>query len=168
MSDPDTENPSPTAATHRTLEILVCIGFLLLGALVMWDSQRIGAGWAADGPQSGYFPFWVGLLMSAASAVNLWRALRSGDASAFVTREQVRQVGTVLLPTLVFVAIIEWLGIYVASALFIAGFMRWQGRFSWLASLGGGIGIGALLFAMFEIWFKVPLVKGPLEAAFGF
>lgn len=168
MSDPRSEDSSPTAATHRTLEVIVCIGFLMLGALVMWDSQRIGAGWADDGPQSGYFPFWIGLLMSAASAVNLWRALRNRDTSAFVTREQVRLVGTVLLPTLVFIAIIEWLGIYAASALFIAGFMRWQGQFSWPASAGCGIGIGGLLFAMFEIWFKVPLVKGPLEAAFGF
>lgn len=162
------ENDSPSAASHRTLEIIVCAGFLLLGALVMWDSQRIGAGWGSDGPQSGYFPFWIGLLMSVASVITLVRALRAGDTSAFITREQLRLVSTVLLPTLVFIAVIELIGIYIASALFIGIFMRWQGRFAAWASAATGVGIGAVLFVMFEIWFKVPLVKGPLEAAFGF
>jgi len=167
-TDTSTDTNTDAAASRRTLEVVVCIGFLLIGALVMWDSQRIGAGWGSDGPQSGYFPFWIGLVMSAASGVTLLRALRAADTSAFITRQQLRQVGAVLLPTFAFIAAIEWLGMYVAAALFIAGFMRWQGRFRWLACGLCGSGIGALLFAMFEIWFKVPLVKGPLEAAFGF
>lgn len=166
MQEPGPE--SPTAATHRTLEIAVCAGFLLLGGLVMWDSQRIGAGWGDDGPQSGYFPFWIGLLMSIASVITLVRGLRTGEARAFITREQLGLVSTVLLPTVVFIAVIELIGIYLASALFIGIFMRWQGRFAVWVSAATGVGIGAVLFVMFEIWFKVPLVKGPLEAAFGF
>ena len=31
----------------------------------------------------------------------------------------------------IYVAAVPWLGIYVASALLIAGFMRWLGRYGW-------------------------------------
>lgn len=157
------------AASTRTLETIVALGFIALGSLIMWDSARIGAGWGTDGPQSGYFPFYVGLLMNLASLVNLWRAWRGDDgAEAFVTRGQLRLVLTVLLPLAVYLALLHLIGLYIASALFIALFMRWQGRFSLAKSGLTGVGVSVALFCMFEIWFKVPLIKGPLEAALGY
>jgi hypothetical protein len=159
------------AASTRTLETIVALGFIALGSLIMWDSARIGAGWGTDGPQSGYFPFYVGLLMNVASVANLWRAWRSpaDEAGApFVTRGQLRLVLTVLLPLGVYLALLHLIGLYLASALFIAVFMRWRGRFGYLKSVLTGIGVAVVLFAMFEIWFKVPLIKGPLEAALGY
>ena len=59
-------------------------------------------------------------------------------------------------------------GLYVSSAIFIAVFMRWQGKFSLVKSCLTGLIVSVVLFAMFEIWFNVPLLKGPLEAAFGY
>lgn len=159
------------AASARTLETVVALGFIALGCLIMWDSWRIGAGWTADGPQSGYFPFYIGLLMNVASAANLWQAWRSGGdgaGEAFVTRGQLRLVLTVLLPLAAYLGLLHLIGLYVASALFIAVFMRWQGRFRIATSVLTGIGVSVVLFAMFEIWFKVPLIKGPLEAALGY
>ncbi len=162
------EAAEASAASKRTLEIITAIFFLIIGSVVMWDSSRIGAGWGADGPQSGYFPFYVGLLMNVASAVNLWLAFRSSKAESFVSRPAIKLVLAIFLPCLVYVAVMQWLGLYVASVIFIAVFMRWQGKFSLFKSALTSLIVVAVLFVMFEIWFKVPLIKGPLEAALGY
>lgn len=163
---PEAEKAS--AASKRTLEIVTAVFFLLVGSVVMWDSSRIGAGWGSEGPQSGYFPFYIGLLMNLASAVNLLLALKSSKAESFVSKPAVKLVLAIFLPCLVYVAAMQWLGLYVASLIFIAVFMRWQGRFSVLKSGLTSLIVVVVLFVMFEIWFKVPLVKGPLEAALGY
>lgn len=163
------QEPSETsAATRRTLEICAAIFFLIVGSIVMWDSARAGAGWGVDGPQSGYFPFYVGLLMNLASAVNLWLAFKSSKTDSFVSRPQIRLVLAIFLPCLVYVAAMQWLGLYVASIIFIAIFMRWQGKFSLFKSALTSVTVVIVLFVMFEIWFKVPLIKGPIEAAMGY
>ena len=162
------EGTEPSAASTKTLEIITAIFFLLVGSVVMWDSSRIGAGWGADGPQSGYFPFYIGLLMNIASAANLLIAFKSDKSESFVSRPQIKLVLAIFLPCLVYVAAMQWLGLYVASLVFIAVFMRWQGNFSLLKSALTSFIVVAVLFVMFEIWFKVPLIKGPLEAALGY
>ena len=162
------EAPEPSAASKRTLEIITAVFFLIVGSVVMWDSARIGAGWGTEGPQSGYFPFYIGLLMNAASAFNLLLAFKSNKAESFVSRPAVKLVLAVFFPCLVYVAVMQWLGLYVASLIFIAVFMRWQGKFSVLKSVLTSAIVVAVHFVMFEIWFKVPLIKGPLEAALGY
>jgi putative tricarboxylic transport membrane protein len=156
------------AASTRTVEIVTAALFLLLGSLVMWDSWRIGNGWGPDGPKSGYFPFYVGLLMNIASLINLVQAIRADDGGPFVSKSKLRLVMAIFIPTLVYVALMQWIGLYVASAIFIGVFMRWQGKFSFFKSALCGVAVPVALFLMFEIWFKVPLIKGPLEAALGF
>ena len=160
--------PEPSAASRRTLEIITSICFLIIGSIVMWDSSRIGAGWGAEGPQSGYFPFYIGLLMNISSAVNLALAFKSDKAESFVSHPKIKLVLAIFLPCLVYVAVMQWLGLYVASVIFIAVFMRWQGKFSLFKSALTSIIVVVVLFVMFEIWFKVPLIKGPLEAALGY
>ncbi len=162
------EAAEPSAASRRTLEIVTAIFFLIIGSIVMWDSSRAGAGWGTDGPQSGYFPFYVGLLMNIASAANLMLAFKSTSSESFVSRSAIKLVLAIFLPCLVYVAVMQWLGLYVASAVFIAVFMRWQGKFSLVKSTLTSVVVVAVLFVMFEVWFKVPLIKGPLEAALGY
>ena len=164
----DNNTPESSAASTRTLEIITSLCILALGSLVMWDSSRMGAGWGNDGPQSGYFPFYIGLLMNLASLVNLVLAIKSDKSGSFVSTAQIKLVLAIFLPCLVYVAVMQWAGLYVASIIFIALFMRLQGKFSVLKSALTSIGVVAVLFVMFEIWFKVPLIKGPLEAALGY
>lgn len=166
--EPQGQGDDTSAVTNRTMEVVTAIFFLAVGGLVMWDSHRMGAGWSEDGPQSGYFPFYVGLLMSVATLVNLFKALRYRHLTSFVSRGKLALVMAIFVPCLVYLGTMQLLGLYVASAIFIAVFMRWQGKFSWLESAGTGLGVSLALFLMFEVWFKVPLLKGPLEAAFGF
>jgi hypothetical protein len=156
----------------RTWEFIVAGVFLAVGALVVYESRRLGSQWGSDGPQAGYFPFYVGSIICISSIVNLYSAFAKGDRGAFVQWGQLRMILTVLLPSLVYVALIvnPWqsLGIYVASALFIAFFMRLLGKYGWAKIAAVSVGTMFLFFLMFEVWFKVPLPKGPLEAAFGF
>lgn len=138
-----------------------------LGLVALWDSRRIGAGWTEDGPQSGAFPFWIGLILVAASAGTLVQAVKSGAGGLFLTWPQSRMVLSVLLPLVVYVFAIAPLGIYVASALLVAYSMKVLGGFPvWTATLSG-IATAVVVFVTFEIWFLVALPKGPLEDMLG-
>lgn len=165
----EAERREQTVST-RTMEMVVAGAFLALAVLIMADNWRIGARWGEDGPQAGYFPFRVGAIMFIASVITLLTHLRARAerASTFVERSQLVQVLQVLVPTIVFVAAITFLGIYVSAALFIACFMSWLGKYPLHKILPVALLVPAVLFMMFEIWFLVPLPKGPLETAFGY
>ncbi len=165
MQDQNDERP---AASTRTLELVVAALLFLLGAIVIYDSIRLGARWV-EGPQAGYFPFYVGLLICLATGVVFVRALgdRAKAAKPFVTRGALKQVMRLLVPAIVYVVLIRVLGIYVASTLFIAYFMRWLGRYPWPITVGVAAGVSVVFFLLFETWFKLPLPKGPLEAWLG-
>jgi len=164
-----------SAASTRTVDIVVAIMFFALGALVMWDSRRLGSSWGADGPEAGYFPFYIGVILCIAAIVNAAAAFRARDtrSQSFVSVASLKMVFSVLLPTILYVLFIggvgpiPGLGMYVPSVIFIAAFMMWLGNYKWLMSLTVSVGVVIVFFLMFEIWFKVPLPKGPLEAALG-
>jgi hypothetical protein len=158
----------------RAWEIAVAIGFLIFGAVVVWDSKRLGSQWASDGPQAGYFPFYIGVIIIIASIANLLAAVNSGTKGnkAFVYRGQLKMVVTVMVPCAIYVALISnpvySLGIYEASVIFIAFFMRYLGKYGWGKIAAVSVSVMFAFFLMFEVWFKVPLPKGPIEALFGF
>jgi putative tricarboxylic transport membrane protein len=153
----------------RVMELLVAALFMATACLIMYDNWRIGARWAADGPEAGYFPFRVGAIMFIASAVTFAvNLLARAPMANFVERSQLKQVLQVLVPTAIFVASIGFLGIYLASAVFITFFMWWLGKYPLYKILPIAILIPVLLFFMFEVWFLVPLPKGPIEDALGY
>ncbi len=160
------EAPGGRAAfSQRAAELAVAAFFFLLGAIVIFDSVRLGAQWGADGPQAGYFPFYLGVIICASSAVTFVSGLlkRADKDVAFVEVGQLKLVLSVLIPSAVYVALIGALGIYLASALFVAFFMRWLGKYDWWKVAAVSIGNSVAFFLIFEIWFLVPLPKGPLE-----
>lgn len=159
---------SPTAITRRTAELAVGAIIAAFGLTAIVSNYLLGAGWAEDGPQAGYFPLRMGVAIFLASIVVIVQAWRANDRSAFVERDQLKLVATVLLPLVVYIAAIKFVGIYVASALFIGIFMKLVGKFSAWKSALAGIGINLALFWIFEIGFKVPLPKGPLEHLLGY
>ena len=163
------ESQDKPAVSVKTMEIAVAIVFLVFGLVVSWDSYRLGAKWGSDGPQGGYFPFYIGLIITFCSLVTLGQALvlTAARNAPFVMRGQLKMVTLVMVPTLVYVALIESLGIYVASTIYIALFMWWLGKYSWIKFVSVSVSVNVAFFLMFEIWFKVPLPKGPLEAALG-
>jgi hypothetical protein len=155
------------ALGQRSAEIAMAVLFFAAGALVVSDSVRLGIGWADDGPRAGYFPFYVGLLICIAALVNGARAMLVSRDKTFVEVGQLKLVLTVLVPTAVYVATVSWIGIYVSSAVLIGMFMRWLGKYAWWKVLAVSVGTSVALFLVFELWFQVPLPKGPLENMLG-
>ena len=164
MSPGGEERP---AFGQKSAEIVVAALFLVLGAIVVYDSVRLGARWGSDGPEAGYFPFYIGVLVCVSSLINLAVAAFRKDERAFVGVEQLKLVLAVLVPSILYVALVAWLGIYVASAIFIAFFMRWLGKYPWWKVAAVSVGNSVVFFLIFEIWFKVPLPKGPVENLLG-
>ena len=160
------EGAERAAFRVRTAELIVAAVFFLLGAIVVFDSVRLGARWAADGPQPGYFPFYVGVIICVSAVINFIAGLRvRGERNrTFVTLGALRQVLSVLVPTAVFAGLVGWLGIYVSGALFIGLFMRWLGKYAWWKVALIAVGTSVVFYLIFEVWFLVPLPKGPLEA----
>ena len=152
----------------RTADLTTALVLMAGGLLVLWDSLRLGIGWGTDGPQSGFFPFWLAALLLASCAVIATQAWRRARQAPFVTREQLRPVLQTLLPSVGFVVLVQWLGLYVATALFIAFYMRWIGRYGWVPVVVLAVLFPVLTFVVFEKWFLVPMPKGPLEAWLGY
>jgi len=165
----DGNGGSRSVVSLKTMDVAVALAFFAFGLLVAYDSYRLGAKWAEDGPQSGYVPFYIGVIICIASLINVVLALRvrAADGESFVSADQLKSVLSVAIPTLLYVLVIQFLGIYAASTLFIAVFMMWLGKYGWLRSVLVGFGVSVAFFLMFEIWFHVPLPKGPIEAMLG-
>lgn len=166
----DENQPQDRAvASYRTVELATAAAAFLFGLIVACDSFRLGARWADDGPQAGYFPFYVAVIICAASAwvfFSTWRRKAEGT-EAFVLRGQLKQIFALLLPAIAYVIAIEFIGIYVASAAFIGYFMARHGDHRLWVTAAVALGLPLVLFMMFERWFKTPLPKGPLEALLG-
>ena len=157
------------AAAVRGPELGVALLLMAFAVLVIVDSVRVGIGWADDGPRAGYFPFYIGVILLAASGtIAVTTLLRWQQLSQpFVMREEFAGVWAVLWPSVAAVALMPLAGLYVASALLIAWFMRRHGRYGWAVTLLVSLGVVAVLFVVFERWFLVPLPKGPLEQGLG-
>jgi len=158
------------AFRRKSAELAVAALVFLLGAIVIYDSVRLGIGWReVDGPLPGYFPFYIGLIMCVASLVNVSSALmvRGEDNKTFVEVGQLKLVLAVLVPTALYALLVTWIGIYVSSVLFIGFFMRWLGKYPWWKVAAVALGTVVALYLVFEKWFKVPLPKGALENLLG-
>ncbi len=147
------------------IEAVVALILLVLGLVVVIGSAQLGAGWTSDGPGSGYFPFYIGLVLCISSAVTLYQSLlgKNRNAEIFVDDEQFKRVLIVLVPAAIYVGAVSVLGLYVASAIYVAGFMFKLGNFSYFKSIATALIMATLFFFMFEVWFKVPLYKGSLN-----
>ena len=163
----DGEGPEgPRLISTRTMDIVVALLFLAGSAVVITDSLRVGVGWQEnEGPRAGYFPFYIGLILAVSSAVNLTRAIfdAKGAEKTFTTRLALRQVLAVLLPLIVYVVAVSFIGIYVASAIYMALFMWHFGKFRIWRGLIVGAAVSGAFYMMFEVYFVVPLPKGPVE-----
>ena len=180
MATPDAEiivedptapaDDSPPVVATRTVDIITSLLLLALAALFCFDNWRTGIAWAPDGPQAGYFPFYLGLILAAASLYGLITTLVTGAGATqiFLTRDQLLRVVQVFIPTLLFCLLTQWLGLYVASFFLIAGFMRIIGRIALWKSMLTALLFAIIMFVTFDIAFDVIMPKGPLEAAFGY
>jgi hypothetical protein len=151
--------------TRFAAETATALVTLALGVAIAIGAREFGTGWTAGGPEPGAFPFYVGLLVIAGSAGNLFQAWRRrAQRAPFLDAAQARRIARFGLPVLAFVAMAVTLGFYVATAIYLCAVMRFQGGYRWLGSIAVALCTSAFFFLLLETWFKVPLLKGPLEA----
>ncbi|HZD89069.1 MAG TPA: tripartite tricarboxylate transporter TctB family protein [Pseudolabrys sp.] len=165
------DDQSGSVVSNRTMEMVVAGAMMVVGMIVMVASYRLGAGWSSNvGPESGYFPFYVSLIMFLASGVTLVQQFmkREEDSGSFISHGGLIMVMKVLIPLIVFVVLTIYIGIYISMALFIGFFMMWVGRYPWYKVVPVAIACPIIFFVLFEIWFLVPLPKGPFEAWLGY
>jgi len=168
MTD-NSHSASGRGPAHRDVELAVALASAIFALVVIYGSLQVGVGWAEDGPKAGFFPFYVAVIILIASIVNFAQVLRDIPRSRlFAEWGQLGQVVSVVIPTAIYVALVPFAGIYVASALLIAFFMRWFGKYGWPLILAIAVGLPVVTFFVFEEWFLVPLPKGPLEAYLGY
>lgn len=170
MSNDPNADVDPALVSTRSVEVVVMVLLLAVAVFLGWDNWRIGAGWAPDGPQAGYFPFYLSVLLGGASVVGIISALRHPDLrdEVFVGRSAFGRVLRVFIPTIFFVFLVQIIGLYVASFVFVSLFMIVIGKLSPWKSVLTGLIFSGLMFYIFDVQFNVLLPKGPLEAAFGF
>jgi putative tricarboxylic transport membrane protein len=163
------EVDSPAVASVRSVEIFVSLLLLALAVTLGYDNWRTGIAWDSTGPQAGYFPFYLSVILGGASLYGLAATLlgRGEISETFVTRAQLRRVMQVFIPTLLFCLATQFLGLYVASFFLIAAFMRMVGKIALWKSLLTAFLFTAIMFVTFDIAFDVIMPKGPLEAALG-
>ena len=170
MRDTGEPTESRGGVTYRTMDVVVAAILMAVGAVTMVGSYELGAGWSPSGPESGYFPFYMALLIFASSAVTLLVTLftRNPDRTPFVEPEQFKRVLQVLVPSFIFVFAIDYIGIYVAGACSSLSSCGGWGSIRWPRSCMVSVLVPLALFIVFEVWFLVPLPKGPVEAFFGY
>jgi uncharacterized membrane protein len=135
---------SPALSSTRTVDIGVSLLLLALAALLAFDNWRTCL---------------YGLVKEFIA--------RRQASDTFVTLDQFRRVVQVFIPTLLFCVLMQWLGLYVASFLLVAGFMKVIGRIAaWKAVLTALV-FSVAMYVTFDIAFDVIMPKGPLEALFG-
>jgi len=170
VTGPAEDASSPALAQKRSIETATLAIVLAFALTMAWDNWRTGIRWESTGPQAGYFPFYVAMILAGACIYGLARELvtwrKPGDA--FVSRAQFKRVLQVFIPTLVFVPVTQYLGLYVASFSLIAGFMIWVGKLKVWVSLLTAFLFALTMFLVFDVAFDVIMPKGPLERLFGY
>ena len=164
MTTNSSDNAGPS---HKAVEAGVTLLIALFGAIVIIGSVKAGINWGAEGPRAGFFPFYLGIFIVVSSAINLWNTLREENDGLFAEWGQLRQVMSVVIPTGIYVGAMPFTGLYVASIIFIAWFMRWLGKYSWPVVVGVAVGMPIITYLIFERRFLVPLPKGPIEEWLG-
>jgi putative tricarboxylic transport membrane protein len=161
MSEQSNQN---SLVSMRTVEIAVALMFLVFAIVVMQGSIKLGSSWGSDGPQAGYFPFYISLIILISSSATLIQAVRQKELSneTFVDKGPFRQVLAVLVPAFFFTLSMQLIGIYVSAAIYIAFFMIWIGKYAVWKSIALGVAISVALYMMFEFWFQIPLPSGSL------
>lgn len=161
MNTHETSNSGPS---QKLVESGVALLVIAFGIVVIIGSISVGISWGTEGPQAGFFPFYIALAIVISGAVNLLNALRpDAPDGIFAEWSQLRQVLLVVIPATIYAVAVGFAGLYVSSAIFIAWFMRWLGKYGWLTVASVAIGMPLIVYFVFEKWFLVALPKGPIE-----
>lgn len=161
-------NTAGHGPAHRNIELAVAGAVGVFAILVVYGALKAGIGWGFEGPKAGFFPFIIGGILIGATAVNVWHGMQGSRSKVFAEWDQLKQVWAVTWPIAFYIALIPYIGIYIASILLIAYFMMRISDYGPVRTALVSIGVPLVTFLVFERWFLVALPKGPLEAMLGY
>ncbi|WP_376987947.1 tripartite tricarboxylate transporter TctB family protein [Bosea sp. R86505] len=159
--------------TRFWAETATSLATLAFGLVVLWGALEFGIGWDSSGPQPGAFPFYTGVLVALASVgtlvVTFVQRLRGAAIvrEVFLNRERAGRVISFFAPLVAFVLITAFAGMYVATIAYLLYAMRFQGGFGWLVSIASALGAALVFYVVFERFFQIGLLKGPIERLLG-
>jgi len=156
--------------SRNSMEIAAALATAAVGAVVCYGASLNGISWGDGGPQPGYFPFYIGLLIILGSTATVVQTVVKRAATAdvtFIDGERLRTVVMFFLPIVAFVAISAWLGLYIGMAIYTFYAMRFAAGFRIPTALLTAVIVVAVNFIIFEKLFVVPLLKGPVLEYFG-
>jgi len=164
--------PSRALVSRRALEVVAALLALAFGTSIILGALEYNVGWSERGPEPGYFPFWMGVIVIIGAVGALLQALlspRFADAPTAITADQARRIIAFLMPMFGFlvVALLLRMGLYVGMVAYMLTVMLWHGRYRLPATLAISFGTAIFFYFIFERWLHVPLLKGPLEAWLG-
>ena len=157
----------------RKADAICALIILAIGMVVVYDAGQYGVfGWGLAGPEPGMYPFLLGLGLVVGSALILVRSFLRHDPSTFdkpfIPLGGRQPVLAVAIPATLMVLLTHFIGLYLAAGLYLAVYMRWIGKYRWIAVLAVSILIPLLGYCVFEKWFLISLPEGSLTGHLGF
>lgn len=151
---------------------IIALGLMGLSAYFMWHAAMLPIGWdgPTGGPGGGAFPFWLSAIMFVAAAAILLRSFRTEGGSTsdapFFDPEMIKSVAGVSIALVVCIAVMPWVGAYIALPLFQFWYVRMFGKHGWTLTLSICVATPVFLFFFFEVTLKILLPKGVTEPLF--
>jgi hypothetical protein len=151
-------------------ELGTAVATAAVGLVTLVGAIEFGIGWSTSGPEPGAFPFYIGIMIVLASLATMVKTVmqRATIADrALLDRDRLKRIGAYFALMAGFVLVAVFLGLYVATVVYVVAAIWWQGGYRIWVGPACGISAALFFYVVLEKAFQVPLLKGPLEAAFG-
>lgn len=151
--------------TQRSGDTACGVFLSMLGLATAWASTSIDEG-AGGHLHPRNFPLLLGVLLfigGAGLAVYAWvdRA-RAGKTIGWPDRRGWKFWGIALVALVLYVALSNPLGFLICTFFFVAGFIRYFGRYSPMVAAAWGIGVAVFVYVVFIRLLDLTLPMGPL------
>src|SRR3989442_4636757 len=158
----------------RRYEVATAAMLMAIAAVAMLDTRR-GAlpdptGNEPGGLGSGFYPFWAAALIFVAGIAVAYRAfvVPLPAQGVFKDWSSITTVLTLILPIIIAVSLLKWIGLYVMTGAYMAYFALTIGRYKWYWALIVAVLLPAAIYAAFELGFRVPLPKSIFSSVLRF
>lgn len=139
----------------KALGYVFSAALVVLGAGMVWEGTRLGyAGYGVPG--AGFFPVWSGLLLTVSGIAF---ALQAASAHRLEDDVAVLRQFLAIAMVAVFLLLNEGIGTLGAILIYLAGSVYFIGRHSLAITALCCIVCLAIVYAVFELWLRIPLVE---------
>ncbi len=143
------------------------LAVLIAGLLIWWGASAMPYGTIHE-PGPGFFPFWLGILLT---GMSLWLIIREsrGKASSAMIRDLLSEKirwGKVLAALAALVAygvLMEHVGFIIVTFLFLAFLLWFVDPQPWKKVIGWALCGSVGCYLIFEVWLKLRLPAGLLR-----